>query len=185
MLPSVPNLPLLASLVSQEPFSLPSLSLRLIASLLSSQGRPLRPPQCQAVAPAGFALTPCPDLADPLPFSGLGLRGDAPVHRGLLHKLCVPARSSGCGLVRRHAGAPAHHPGGAGVPPAVGTAGLPLTGARAGLALPLALLQMGSGRTAALVRQQTPREGFYPLSQDRDRGDSESSQVCKRLCTRV
>lgn len=122
MLPSVPNLPLLASLVSQEPFSLPSLSLRLIASLLSSQGRPLRPPQCQAVAPAGFALTPCPDLADPLPFSGLGLRGDAPVHRGLLHKLCVPARSSGCGLVRRHAGAPAHHPGGAGVPPAVGTA---------------------------------------------------------------
>lgn len=34
----LPNLPLLASLVSQEPFSLPSLTLRLIASLLSSQG---------------------------------------------------------------------------------------------------------------------------------------------------
>lgn len=63
--------------------------------------------------------------------------------------------------------------------------GLPLTGARVGLALTLALLQMGSGHVAALVRQRTPREGFHPLSQDRDRGDSESSQVCKRLCTHV
>ena len=71
LLPSVPNLSLLASLVSQEPFSLPSLSLRLIASLLSCQGNPLRPPRCQAVAPAGFALTPHPDLADsPCPSLG-------------------------------------------------------------------------------------------------------------------
>lgn len=102
LLPSIPNLSLLASLVSQESFSLPSPSLRLTASLLSSQGNPLRPPRRQAVAPAGFALTPRPDLADSLPFSGLGLRGAAPAHRGVLHTLCAPARSSGCSLVRRH-----------------------------------------------------------------------------------
>lgn len=124
LLPSVPNLSLLASLVSQEPFSLPSLSLRLIASLLSCQGNPLRPPRCQAVAPAGFALTPHPDLADsPCPSLGWDCGGDAPVHRGVLHKLCVPALSSGCGLVRKHTGALTRHPGEAGIPPAVATAG--------------------------------------------------------------